>query len=66
MKKHTLLSTLLIINSLFFFTDSFAQFVSVERAQKVVVSLFNERKPSATKTITVTEKLTNLARFLLN
>ncbi len=55
MKKHTLLSTLLIINSLFFFTDSFAQFVSVERAQKVVVSLFNERKPSATKTITVTE-----------
>ncbi len=52
MKKHLLLCALFLIGSLFV-SNAFAQFVSGERAKKVVVSLFNERKQTDIKTLTV-------------
>ncbi|MES2138543.1 MAG: C10 family peptidase [Bacteroidota bacterium] len=55
MKKVVLCSFLMLINITLFLSDTFAQFVSDEKAQTVVVSLFNERKPSGTKALTVAD-----------
>ena len=46
MKKLLLCSSLVLINLSLFVSDSFAQFVSADRAKKIVISMFNERKPS--------------------
>ncbi len=45
----------MLINVSLFLSDAFGQFVSDERAKAVVVSLFNERKPSAIKVLTPAE-----------
>ncbi len=55
MKKLLLRSTLILINVSFFLSGAFAQFVSAERAKNIVVSLFNERKPSHAKMLTINE-----------
>ncbi|MES2286076.1 MAG: thiol protease/hemagglutinin PrtT [Bacteroidota bacterium] len=55
MKKVVLCFTLMLINFSLFLSDTFAQFVSDERAKTVVVSLFNERKPSGTKALTAAD-----------
>ncbi|MES2286075.1 MAG: C10 family peptidase [Bacteroidota bacterium] len=55
MKKLVLCSFLMLINVSLFLSDAFAQFVSDERAQKVVISLFNERKPAGVKALSAAE-----------
>ena len=55
MKKVVLCCTLMLINLSLFISNSFAQFVSDERAKNVVVALFNERKPSGLKTLTAAD-----------
>ncbi|MES2138542.1 MAG: thiol protease/hemagglutinin PrtT [Bacteroidota bacterium] len=55
MKKVVLCSFLMLINVSLFLSDAFAQFVSDERAKKVVISLFNERKPDGVKMLTAAE-----------
>jgi len=45
----------MLINISLFLSDAFGQFVSDERAKTVVVSLFNERKPSGTKALTAAD-----------
>jgi len=45
----------MLINLSLFLTNAFGQFVSDERAKKVVISLFNERKPDGIKTLTAAE-----------
>ena len=55
MKKLVLCSFLMLINLSLFLTNAFGQFVSDERAKKVVISLFNERKPDGIKTLTAAE-----------
>ena len=55
MKKVVLYGILILINFSLFLSDAYAQFVSDERAKTVVVSLFNERKPSEIKVLTAAE-----------
>ncbi|MES2396001.1 MAG: Spi family protease inhibitor, partial [Bacteroidota bacterium] len=55
MKKIVLCSFLMLINVSLFLSNAFGQFVSDERAKKVVISLFNERKPDGVKTLTAAE-----------
>jgi hypothetical protein len=55
MKKLVLCSFLMLINVSLFLSNAFGQFVSDERAKKVVISLFNERKPDGIKTLTAAE-----------
>ncbi len=55
MKKIVLFCILILINISLFVSDSFGQFISNNRAKNVLVSLFNERKPSDAKAITATE-----------
>lgn len=55
MKKIVLCSFLMLINVSLFLSNAFGQFVSDERAKKVVISLFNERKPDGIKTLTAAE-----------
>jgi hypothetical protein len=55
MKKIVLCFTLMLINVSLFLSDAFGQFVSDERAKTVVVSLFNERKPSGIKILAAAE-----------
>ena len=54
MKKLLLCCTLMLINVSLFLSDAFAQFVSEERAKKVLISLFNERKPSGINALNTT------------
>ena len=55
MKKAVLFSFLMLINVSLFISDAFGQFISDERAKTVVVSLFNERKPTGMKVLTSAE-----------